>query len=85
MKGFESLTLKSGDSLVSEKLTKVNAPIKISHELSNDVLRSEYSFSFAGNSPTKITSHYKITGNDIFWQSIRFLSKPYMRGAVQTN
>jgi uncharacterized protein YndB with AHSA1/START domain len=100
MKGFESLTLKSGDSLavgsvyeivvsddghrmvMTEKLTAVHAPTRISYELHNDVLQSKYSFSFEGNSTTKITSHYEITGNNIFWKSILFLSKSYMKGAA---
>jgi carbon monoxide dehydrogenase subunit G len=98
LKGFESLTLKSGDSLavgsvyeitvtddghrmvMSEKLTEVNAPTRVSYQLNNDVLKSEYSFSFEGQSSTKITSHYKITGNNIFWKSILRLSKSYMTG-----
>lgn len=100
LKGFESLTLKSGDSLkvgsvyeivvtdsdhrmvMSEKITEVNAPKKISYQLNNDVLRSDFSFSFDGTSPTKITSHYKVTGNNIAWKSILFLSKPYMTGSA---
>lgn len=100
IKGFESLTLKSGDSLavgsvyeiviiddghrmvMSEALTEVNAPTKVSYELNNDVLRSEYSFSFEGQSSTKIKSHYKITGKNIFWKSILLLSKSYMRNSA---
>lgn len=100
LKGFESLTLKSGDSLyvgsvyeivvtdgdhrmvMSEKITEVKAPQKISYQLDNDVLKSEFSFSFDGSSPTKITSHHKVTGNNIAWRSILFLSKSYMKGSA---
>lgn len=100
LKGFESLTLKSGDSLsigsvyeivitdgdhrmvMSEKITEVNAPQRVSYQLDNDVLRSEFSFSFDGTSPTKITSHYKVTGNNIAWRSILFLSKSYMTSSA---
>ncbi|HTH54461.1 MAG TPA: SRPBCC family protein [Cyclobacteriaceae bacterium] len=100
LRGFESLTLISGDSLavgslyeivvtddghrmvMTEKLTEVNAPMRISYELKNEVLTSEYTFSFEGNSPTKITSRYKITGNNILWKSILFLSKSYMTGSA---
>ena len=99
LQGFESLTLKSGDSLatgsqyeivitddghrmeMSEKITAINPPTKVSYELDNDVLKSEFSFSFEGSLPTKITSHYKITGNNIAWRSILFLSKSYMTNA----
>src|SRR5258706_1446182 len=99
LQGFESLTLKSGDSLatgsqyeivitddghrmvMSEKITAINTPTKVSYELDNDVLKSEFSFSFEGSSPTTITSRYKITGNNIAWRSILFLSKSYMTNA----
>ena len=96
LNGFESLTLKSGDSLtvgavyeivvteddnrmvMTEKITELNAPRKVSYLLDNDVLRSEFSFSFDGTAPTKITSHYKVAGNNLAWKSILFLSKSYM-------
>lgn len=98
--GFESLTLKGGDSLavgsqyeiiiteddhrmvMSEKITEVNAPSRVSYELNNDVLKSEFSYSFEGTSPTTIKGHYKVTGNNVVWRSILFLSKSYMTGAT---
>jgi uncharacterized protein YndB with AHSA1/START domain len=101
MDGFESLKLKSGDSLtlgsqyeivvhghdkrmtMSEKIIEVNAPTKVSYELKNDVLKSEFTFSFEGSSSTTITSHYKISGNNVLWKSILFLSKSYMTKASQ--
>ncbi len=101
MDGFESLTLKSGDSLavgsqyeivvnghdkrmtMSEKIIDVNAPTKVSYELNNDVLKSEFTFSFEGSLSTTITSHYKINGNNMMWKSILFLSKSYMTNASQ--
>lgn len=99
--GFESLTLKGGDSLavgsqyeiiiteddhrmvMSEQITEVNAPSKISYELNNDVLKSEFSYSFKGASSTIITGHFKVTGNNIAWRSVLFLSKSYMTGATE--
>jgi uncharacterized protein YndB with AHSA1/START domain len=102
MEGFESLTLRKGDSLAMgsryeivihghdkrmvmiETITEVKSPEKISYELNNDVLKSEYTFSFEGGATTAITNHYKITGNNIFWRSILFLSKSYMTNASQS-
>lgn len=99
--GFESLTLKAGDTLaigssyeivvndhhkrmiMLEKITGVIAPSSISYELNNDVLKSEYSYSFEGSSSTKISGHFKITGNNIVWKSILILSKSYMTSSSQ--
>ncbi|MGC4022027.1 MAG: SRPBCC family protein [Cyclobacteriaceae bacterium] len=102
LEGFESLTLKSGDTLgigstyeivindhdkrmvMSEKITEMDAPTKIKYQLDNDVLKSEFTFSFEGDSTTTaITNHYKVTGNNVIWKSILFLSKSYMAGASQ--
>lgn len=99
LRGFESLTLKSGDSLavgslyeivvtdedhrmvMSEKIIEVNAPTKVLYELNNDVLKSEFAFSFEGTTSTTITSKYKITGNNMLWKSILLISKSYMTNA----
>src|SRR5258706_14294988 len=99
MDGFESLMLKTGDSLaigsqyeiivhghdkrmvMSETITEINAPAKVSYELNNDVLKTEFTFSFEGVSSTTITSHNKVAGNNILWKSILFLSKSYMTNA----
>lgn len=101
LKGFESITLKSGDSLavgsvyeiavrdgnnrmvMSERITDIKTPAKISYELTNDVLKSEFSFSFEGTSSTKITNRYKVTGNNPAWKSILFLSKSYMSSSAE--
>ena len=102
MGGFESLTLKKGDSMtvgsqyeivmnghdkrmvMNETITEINAPTKVSYELNNDVLKSEFTFSFEGSSSTTITSRYKVSGNNILWKSILFLSKSYMTNASQS-
>ena len=80
---YEMVITDDGHRMVmSEKIIEVNAPTKISFELNNDVLRSEFSFSFEGTTSTTITSHYKITGNSILWKSVLFLSKSYMASSA---
>jgi len=76
---YEIIITDDGHRMVmSEKIIEVKAPTKVTYELNNDVLKSEFSFSFEGTSSTEITSKYKITGNNILWKSILFLSKSYM-------
>jgi len=70
--------------VMNETITEINAPTKISYELINDVLKSEMTFSFDGNSATTISSHCKVTGNNILWRSILFFSKSYMTKASQS-
>lgn len=68
--------------VMSETIKEVNAPTLISCELTNDVLKSEYSFSFKGDSnSTTIANHYKVAGNNVIWRSILFLSKSYMESS----
>lgn len=69
--------------VMSEKILKVRTPTMISYELNNDVLKSEFSFSFEGTTSTTITSKYKITGNNILWKAILFLSKSYVTNTGQ--
>ncbi len=64
--------------VMQEQLLQIKAPEKITYQLDNDVLKSEYSFSFVGTETTMITSHYKVTGINLIWRSILFLSKSYM-------
>ena len=81
---YELVVNDEGHRMVmSEKIKEVTAPVSASFELDNDVLKSEYSFAFKGTTSTTITSHYKITGNNILWKSILFLSKSYMVNAAQ--
>lgn len=68
---------------MNEKIIEVNAPTRVIYELNNDVLKSEFSFSFEGTTSTTVTSKYKITGNNILWKSILFLSKSYMTTEAQ--
>lgn len=70
--------------VMSEAIKEVSEPNSISYELNNDVLKSEYTFSFKGDSTsTTINSHHKVTGNNLIWKSILFLSKSYMESSVQ--
>ena len=81
---YEIIITDDGHRMVmNEKIIEVNAPSKVSYELNNDVLKSEFSFSFEGTTSSTITSRYKITGNNILWKSILFLSKSYMTTEAQ--
>ena len=81
---YEIVVTDDGHRMVmNEKILEVNAPTKVSYELNNDVLKSEFSFSFEGTTSTTVTSKYKITGNNTLWKSILFLSKSYMTGEAQ--
>ncbi len=64
--------------VMSEQLKTYEPPTKIVYELTNDVLKSEYEFTFEGTDKTTATSRYRITGNNLIWKSILFLSKSYM-------
>jgi carbon monoxide dehydrogenase subunit G len=66
-----------------EKLLQIKAPEKVTYQLDNDVLKSEYIFSFEGAETTTITSRYKITGANLIWRSVLFLSKSYMADQSQ--
>lgn len=93
LKSGEHLTLGSTYEIVitdddhrmvmNEKIIEVNAPTKVTYELNNDVLKSEFSFSFEGTTSTTITNKYKITGNNLLWKSILLLSKSYMTTEAQ--
>ncbi|MFZ6009650.1 MAG: SRPBCC family protein [Bacteroidota bacterium] len=70
---------EGGEPMVmTEKLVALEEPQRITYELSNDVLTSKYTFSFEERgSQTIVTSHYHVRGNNIFMQSLLFLSKSY--------
>ncbi len=81
---YEIVVNDDGHRMVmSEKIIEVRAPTKVSYELNNDVLKSKFSFSFDGSQSTTVSSHYNVTGNNILWKSILFLSKSYMTTASQ--
>jgi uncharacterized protein YndB with AHSA1/START domain len=79
------IVINSGNErmVMQEQLLQIKAPEKITYQLDNDVLKSEYTFSFEGAETTTITSRYKITGANLIWRSILFLSKSYMADQSQ--
>jgi hypothetical protein len=64
--------------VMQEQLLQIKTPETITYQLDNDVLKSEYTFSFTGAETTTITSRYKVTGVNLIWRSVLFLSKSYM-------
>src|SRR5258707_2183235 len=81
---YEIVVNDDGHRMVmSEKIIEVRAPTKAAYELNNDGLKSKFSFSFDGSQSTTVSSHYNVTGNNILWKSILFLSKSYMTTASQ--
>lgn len=70
--------------VMSEILKEVRVPEFATYELTNDVMKSEYDFKLISkNSQTEITSHYKVTGNNLIWKSILLLSKSYLQSESQ--
>lgn len=66
--------------VMPEILKEVKVPEFATYEMTNDVMKSEYDFKLISkNSQTEITSHYKVTGNNVLWKSILLLSKSYMQ------
>ena len=81
---YELIVTDDGHRMVmAEKIIDIHAPDKVTYEINNDVLKSEFSVSFVGTSSTTITSVYKITGNTLFWKSVLCLSRSYMTTAAQ--
>jgi hypothetical protein len=64
--------------VMNEKIKEVRSPVKISYELNNDVLCSDYTITFTGENPTVLTIHYKVVGRNIIWKSALFVSKGYL-------
>lgn len=64
---------------MQEKIIAVNPPESVSYVLTNDVLKSEFSYSFKANSnSTDISTNYKVTGNNVFMKAILFFMKGVM-------
>lgn len=75
------LIMKDGEEqmVMTETITSIDPPRKVSYAMTNDVLQSEFSYAFEtlGDS-TKIESRYKVAGNNILWRSILYISKSYL-------
>lgn len=71
---------KNERMVMTETIMQIDSPREISYLLTNDVLESQFSYTFeAQGDSTKIESHYKVTGNNILWRSILYLSKSYLK------
>jgi uncharacterized protein YndB with AHSA1/START domain len=83
---YELVISDRGERMVMEEIvTDIVAPEHITYLLTNDVLTSEYTFTFTPRSDniTTVENHYCVTGNNILWKSILLLSKSYMSDASQ--
>jgi hypothetical protein len=79
------LTINQGEVMeMNQKIVALAAPHSISYELTNDVLKSEYIYTFdAEQEKTNITTHYKVTGNNVLMKAILLFSKSYLSNADQ--
>ncbi|MBY0436337.1 MAG: SRPBCC family protein [Cyclobacteriaceae bacterium] len=67
-----------------EKLIDLKEPEWATFQLTNDVLTSDYTFRLTGQGlKTEIRAAYKVTGTNILWRSILFLSKSYLQKEAQ--
>ena len=83
-KGAEyETTIVSGEAMVMrEKIVSVNPGKRIEWMLENDVLTSDYSYEFIGDSTkTEVSTHYQVEGKNIFMKSILYLSKGYLKSS----
>ena len=71
--------------VMKEKIISIAPPSFVSFELTNEVMQSAYDFSFVEGSDgtTEITSRYTVTGNNLLWRSVLFISKSYLRSSNQ--
>jgi uncharacterized protein YndB with AHSA1/START domain len=77
---YEVVFVGDGERMVmDETITAVKPPEMVSYDLNNDVLNSVFTFSFqsVNEHQTTIHSNYKVTGKNLLWRSILFLSKSY--------
>ena len=82
---YEVIIVQDKLYIMNETLQKVKAPTFAAYELTNEVMRSEYSYELVlQNGRTEIITRYLITGNNLMWKSILFLSKSYMESASHT-
>jgi uncharacterized protein YndB with AHSA1/START domain len=75
--------INDGERMVMEqKILSVNNGRNIEYALTNDVLRSQYSYSLAGDSTeTRVETQYVVEGNNVFMKAILFFSKSYLQRA----
>lgn len=83
---YEMVMVDNGERMVmNETITDITPGEQISYNLDNDVLNSVYTFTFhaTNDHQTIIRGRYKVTGNNLLWRSILFLSKSYIRETGQ--
>jgi hypothetical protein len=73
--------IDSGEKMtMSETLSAIKPANSIAWRLDNDVLTSAYSYSFEGDSSrTIISTHYNVSGKNVFMRSVLLLSKSYLK------
>lgn len=70
--------------IMQETLKEVRPPEWAAYELTNDVMTSVYHYQLIPkSSQTEIHNLYQVTGNNLVWKSILFLSKSYLQQASQ--
>ena len=83
---YEVVITDNGETMVMEEtITDIEPGKTVSYKLTNDVLTSVYSFTFSplSDNQTRIESHYTITGKNLLWRSVLFLSKSMIRRSTQ--
>ncbi len=82
---YEIIIVQDKSYVMNETLRAVKAPTFAEYELTNEVLKSEYTITLVPKKGiTEITTEYRITGNNLMWKSILFLSKSYLEAESQT-
>lgn len=83
---YEVVITDNGETMVmKETITDIEPGQSVSYKLTNDVLTSDYRFTFSplSDNQTRIESHYAVTGKNLLWRSVLFLSKSMIRQSTQ--
>ena len=81
---YEIIIVQDEPMIMAQQIKEIKESQKISYELTNDVLKSEYSYYFDGDShQTKVSTHYKVTGRNVFMKAILFFSRSYLKNSDQ--
>jgi len=71
--------------IMRETVKEIRPPVWIAYELTNDVMVSAYDYELIQNSSqTEIKNHNHVTGKNLIWKSILYLSKSYLKTASQS-
>ncbi len=81
---YEFVVLQDQLYVMQEVLKEVDPPNLVRYEMTNEVMVSEYDFTLTQDkSHTEITNHYRVIGKNIWWKTILFVSKSYLRSSSQ--